>query len=80
MMNKQFQKMSSKEKTNKITSFFKPTSTKVKEKHGGGGDISELENRSIIANKNDQASKSSPYLFNFFDPSYLADWTQEKTR
>ena len=79
MMKKQFQKMSSKEKTNKITSFFKPTG-KVKEKHGGGGDISELENRSIIANKNDQASKSSPYLFNFFDPSYLADWTQEKTR
>ena len=71
--------MTSKEKTNKITSFFKPTS-KVKEKHGGGGDILELENRSIIANKNDEASKSSPYLFNFFDPSYLADWTQEKTR
>ena len=49
--------MSLKEKTNKITSFFKPRSNKDKEKTNEEGDKRNIENSSIIANSNDQVSE-----------------------
>ena len=49
--------MSLKEKTNKITSFFKPKSNKDKEKTNEEGDKRNIENSSIIANSNDQVSE-----------------------
>ena len=45
--------MSSKEKTNKITSFFKPNSNKNR-KTDEQGDQQNIENNSILANSNDQ--------------------------
>ena len=49
--------MSLKEKTNKITSFFKPRSNKDKEKTNEEGDKRNIENSSFIANSNDQVSE-----------------------
>ena len=48
--------MSSKEKTNKITSFFKPRTNKDTETNEKGDKLNS-ENSSIIANSNDQASE-----------------------
>lgn len=48
--------MSSKEKTNKITSFFKPRTDKGRETNEEGDKLNS-ENSSIVANSNDQASE-----------------------
>ena len=48
--------MSSKEKTNKITSFFKPRTNNDRETNEEGDKLNS-ENSSIIANSNDQASE-----------------------
>ena len=83
--------MSSKEKTNKITSFFKPRSNKDKEKTNEEGDKLNIENSSIMANSNDQVSeiynnnksnhtKTCSELGNLLCETFiLAHWSQEET-
>ena len=80
--------MSSKEKTNKITSFFKPRTDKDGETNEEGDKLNS-ENSSIVANSNDQASEINnnknlhKNMFegrkNISTTILLAHWSQEKT-
>lgn len=85
--------MSSKEKTNKITSFFKPRTNKDTETNEEGDKLNS-ENSSIIANSNDQASeinynkkhtknkcKGRKYIFFYFSaPESRENGLRRRTR